>query len=57
MSDLETRRQVKDLFDRERLAASQFFDDSRRSKYLSLKLEGIMEAPGQSLRHVRSDEG
>ena len=45
MSDLETRRQVKDLFDRERLAASQFFDDSRRSKYLSLKLEGIMEAP------------
>ena len=45
VSDLETRRQVKDLFDRERLAASQFFDDSRRSKYLSLKLEGIMEAP------------
>ena len=45
VGDLETRRQVKDLFDRERLAASQFFDDSSRSKYLSLKLEGIMEAP------------
>ena len=43
--DVETRRKVKDLFDRERLAAAQFFDEPRRSQYLSLKLEGIMEAP------------
>ena len=45
VSSLDTRAQVKDLFERERLAASQFFDPSRREKYLSLKLEGIMEAP------------
>ena len=45
VSDLQVRREVKDLFDRERMAAAQFFDDARRSKYLSLKLEGILEAP------------
>ena len=45
VSDVETRMKVKDLFERERQAAAQFFDHSRRSQYLSLKLEGIMEAP------------
>ncbi len=45
VSDVETRVRVKDLFERERQAAAQFFDHSRRSQYLSLKLEGIMEAP------------
>ncbi len=43
--DVEKRGQVKDLFNRERRAAAEFFDDSRRSQYLSLKLEGILEAP------------
>ena len=43
--DAATRERVKDLFDRERQAAAQFFDEPRRAKYLSLKLEGIMEAP------------
>ncbi len=45
LRDTEMRRKVKDLFDRERLAAAQFFDEPRRGQYLSLKLEGIMEAP------------
>ena len=45
VSDVNTRTQVKELFDRERQAAAQFYDEPRRSKYLSLKLEGIMEAP------------
>ena len=45
VSDLEKRQQVKDLFLRERQAAAQFFDEPLRCKYLSLKLEGIMEAP------------
>ena len=45
VSSVDTRSRVKDLFERERQAASQFFDPSRREKYLSLKLEGIMEAP------------
>jgi 5,6-dimethylbenzimidazole synthase len=39
------REKVKDLFDRERQASSSFFDEPRRSHYLSLKLEGIMESP------------
>ncbi len=45
VSDAATRESVKDLFARERQAAAQFFDEPRRAKYLSLKLEGIMEAP------------
>ncbi len=43
--DRETRTQVKALFDRERQAAACFFDEPRRAQYLSLKLEGILEAP------------
>jgi 5,6-dimethylbenzimidazole synthase len=43
--DLETRRCIKDLSDRERRAAACFFDEPRRSKYLSMKLEGILDAP------------
>ena len=45
VSDLEKREQVKDLFLRERQAAAQFFDEPLRCKYLSLKLEGILESP------------
>ena len=40
-----TRRAVKDLFERERQAAACFYDEPRRSQYLALKLEGILEAP------------
>jgi 5,6-dimethylbenzimidazole synthase len=40
-----TRRRVKELFERERQAAACFYDEPRRSQYLSLKLEGILEAP------------
>jgi len=43
--DLEVRRQVKELFERERQASACFFDEARRVQYLSLKLEGILEAP------------
>ena len=42
--DMNVRQKVKDLFDRERQAASSFFDEPRRSHYLSLKLEGILES-------------
>ncbi|CAI8023690.1 5,6-dimethylbenzimidazole synthase [Geodia barretti] len=45
VGDTKVRGQVKDLFDRERQAAAQFFDEPRRSQYLELKLEGIMESP------------
>lgn len=40
-----TRQRVKDLFERERQAAPCFYDEPRRSQYLALKLEGILEAP------------
>lgn len=43
--DLGTRRRVKDVFERERLAAAPAFDEPRRARYLSFKLEGILEAP------------
>ena len=43
--DLEIRRGVKGLFQREREAAACFYDEPRRSQYLSLKLEGILESP------------
>jgi 5,6-dimethylbenzimidazole synthase len=42
---LATRQRVKDLFERERQAASCFYDEPQRSQYLALKLEGILEAP------------
>ena len=45
VQDLEKRGRVKDLFERERAAAACFFDEPRRSTYLSLKLEGILDAP------------
>ena len=45
ISDLAVRRQVKVLFEQERQAAACFYDEPRRSHYLSLKLEGILESP------------
>lgn len=41
----DTRRRIKDLSDRERRAAALFFDEPRRSRYVSMKLEGILDAP------------
>ncbi len=43
--DMAVRRQVNELFLRERQAASCFYDEPRRSQYLSMKLEGILESP------------
>ena len=45
VQDLEKRTRVKELFDRERSAAACFFDEPRRSAYLELKLEGILDCP------------
>ena len=45
ISDLAVRMQVKELFERERQAAACYYDEPRRSQYLSLKLEGILESP------------
>jgi len=43
--DSRVKAEVKALFERERQAAACFYDEPKRSQYLALKLEGIMEAP------------
>lgn len=45
IADTTTRAAVKELFERERRAASCFYDEPRRTEYLALKLEGIQESP------------
>ena len=44
--DLDVRNQVKELCDREQQAAARYYDEPRRSHYLSSKLEGIVESSG-----------
>jgi 5,6-dimethylbenzimidazole synthase len=43
--DAEVKRRVRESFERERERSSNMVDEPKRSKYLSLKLEGIMDAP------------
>src|SRR6266478_3448395 len=43
--DLERRRRVKEIFEKERAKNAADFTGARRKKFLSLKLEGILEAP------------
>ncbi len=43
--DLKRRRQVKEIFAQEREKNAEQFTGARRDKFLSLKLEGILEAP------------
>lgn len=45
IKDEETRRTVKALFEAERERSAQLVEEPRRSRYLSFKLEGILEAP------------
>ena len=44
IKDEETRRKIKDSFILENKKASELVDDPKKSKYLSLKLEGILES-------------
>jgi 5,6-dimethylbenzimidazole synthase len=39
----DTRKQVKDSFDKERIRSSTLVEDPKRSKYLSLRLQGILD--------------
>jgi 5,6-dimethylbenzimidazole synthase len=43
--DLERRREVRRIFEQERERNAAQFTGARREKFLSLKLEGILEAP------------
>jgi 5,6-dimethylbenzimidazole synthase len=42
---VEARRRVKEIFEEERAKNAAQFTGARREKFLSLKLEGILEAP------------
>ncbi|HXW84868.1 MAG TPA: 5,6-dimethylbenzimidazole synthase [Candidatus Binataceae bacterium] len=43
--DLERRRRIKEVFEQEREKNAAEFTGARRERYLSLKLEGILESP------------
>ena len=45
IKDSETRRRIKDSFEKERKNSSKLVEEPRRSKYLSFKLEGILDSP------------
>jgi len=45
VKDLDRRRLVKQVFEQERTNNASQFDDDRRAKFSSFKLEGILEAP------------
>jgi uroporphyrinogen III methyltransferase/synthase len=45
IDDLEIRRQIRRHVEAERLRAATAFPPERREKYLSFKLEGILDAP------------
>jgi len=44
IKDTETRTKVKDSFEKERIRSSILVNDPKRSKYLSLRLEGILDS-------------
>lgn len=45
IKDFETRKKIKESFELEREHSSQFVEEPRKSKYLSFKLEGILDSP------------
>ena len=45
IKDIETRKKIKESFDIERKRSSKLVNEPKRSKYLSFKLEGILDSP------------
>lgn len=45
IKDSKTKEKIKDSFDIEKNRSSQLVEEPKRSKYLSFKLEGILESP------------
>jgi len=44
IKDIEARKKIKSSFDAERKRSSELVEDPKRSKYLSFKLEGILDS-------------
>lgn len=45
IKDPQTKAKIKQSFEKEKESSSQLIEDPKRSKYLSFKLEGILESP------------
>lgn len=45
IKDIITKKKIKDSFVEEKNRSSKLIEDPKRSKYLSFKLEGILESP------------
>lgn len=45
IKDDKTKKKIKESFDEEKERSSQLVEDPKKSKYLSFKLEGILESP------------
>ena len=45
IKDIETKKKIKKSFEEEKDRSSQFVEEPKKSKYLSFKLEGILESP------------
>ena len=45
IQDKDTKRKIKESFEEEKNSSAKLVDEPKRSKYLSFKLEGILESP------------
>lgn len=45
IKDYEIRKKIKESFETEKMHSSKLVEEPRRSKYLSFKLEGILDSP------------
>ena len=45
IKDVNTKKKIKESFEEEKNRSSQLIEEPKRSKYLSFKLEGILESP------------
>ena len=45
IKDYEIRKKIKESFEKERKRSSQMVEEPKKSKYLSFKLEGILDSP------------
>jgi len=44
IKNIETRKKIKESFEKEKARSSKLVEEPKRSKYLSYKLEGILES-------------
>jgi 5,6-dimethylbenzimidazole synthase len=45
IKEMITKKKIKDSFEEEKNRSSKLVEEPKRSKYLSFKLEGILESP------------